>query len=115
MNFIINLFKKKQQETKPDILLFPKLYVAEISHLVSYKEDDTINQYKSFKLIETENEEIFNQRKEEYITLYKSINKAIYESVNNNTLEYINIEDTFIIRKSDFVNAKLIIKNNPNE
>lgn len=97
---------QEQPETKA---VYPKMYKVEINHIITYKEDGEILKYRDFKKIESTELETFNKQKSEIVDFYKDLNKSIYDSLNNTAAEYINIGDTIIIKKSDFVNVALEI------
>ena len=85
------------------------MYKVEINHIVSYKEDGEISRYKDFRTIESTDAETLNKQKSEIVDFYRDLNKSIYESLNNTATDYINIGNTIIIKKSDFVNVALEI------
>jgi len=85
------------------------MYRTEINHIVSYKEDGEISRYKDFRTIESTDVETLNKQKSEIVDFYRDLNKSIYESLNNTATDYINIGNTIIIKKSDFVNVALEI------
>ena len=85
------------------------MYRTEINHIISYKENGEISRYRDFKNVESTDVEIFNKQKSEFVDFYKDLNKSIYESLNNTATDYINIGNTIIIKKSDFVNVALEI------
>ena len=84
------------------------MYRTEINHIISYKEDGEILKYRDFKKIESSDLETFNKQKTEIVDFYKDLNKSIYESLNNTATDYINIGNTIIIKKSDFVNEQIL-------
>lgn len=86
------------------------MYRTEINHIISYKENGEISRYRDFKNVESNDLETFNKQKTEIVDFYKDLNKSIYESLNNTASDYINIGNTIIIRKSDFVNVALEIR-----
>lgn len=86
------------------------MYRTEINHIISYKENGKISRYRDFKNVESTDVEIFNKQKSEFVDFYKDLNKSIYESLNNTASEYINIGNTIIIKKSDFINVALEIR-----
>ena len=85
------------------------MYRTEINHIISYKEDGEISRYKDFRTIESNDVETLNKQKSEIVDFYRDLNKSIYESLNNTATDYINIGNTIIIKKSDFVNVALEI------
>ena len=85
------------------------MYRTEINHIISYKEDGEISRYKDFRTIESTDVETLNKQKSEIVDFYRDLNKSIYESLNNTATDYINIGNTIIIKKSDFVNVALEI------
>jgi len=85
------------------------MYRTEINHIISYKEDGEISRYKDFRTIESTDVETLNKQKSEIVDFYRDLNKSIYESLNNTATDYINIGNTVIIKKSDFVNVALEI------
>ncbi len=85
------------------------MYRTEINHIISYKEDGLISRYKDFRTIESTDVETLNKQKSEIVDFYRDLNKSIYESLNNTATDYINIGNTIIIKKSDFVNVALEI------
>ena len=85
------------------------MYRTEINHIISYKEDGEISRYKDFRTIESTDVETLNKQKSEIVDFYRDLNKSIYESLNNAATDYINIGNTIIIKKSDFVNVALEI------
>lgn len=97
---------QEQPETKA---VYPKMYKVEINHIISYKEDGLISRYKDFRTIESTDVETLNKQKSEIVDFYRDLNKSIYESLNNTATDYINIGNTIIIKKSDFVNVALEI------
>ncbi len=86
------------------------MYRTEINHIISYKENGEISRYRDFKNVESTDVETFNKQKSEFVDFYKDLNKSIYESLNNTASEYINIGNTIIIKKSDFINVALEIR-----
>lgn len=98
---------QEQPETKS---VYPKMYRTEINHIISYKENGEISRYRDFKIVESVELETFNKQKTEIVDFYKDLNKSIYESLNNTATEYINIGNTIIIKKSDFINVALEIR-----
>ena len=97
------------QERPKTEAVYPKMYRTEINHIISYKEEGEILKYKDFKKIESTDVETFNKQKTEIVDFYRDLNKSIYESLNNTATDYINIGNTIIIKKSDFVNVALEI------
>lgn len=104
---LCNLFRK---DTAANVAVYPKIHKVEINHILNYKEDGEILSFKDYKNIESTDIELFNKQKEEIVNFFKQINKSIYESLNDNSLNYINVGDTIIIKKSDFVSATLEIR-----
>ena len=111
INYLKNLFKKPEvtQEQPETKAVYPKIYRTEINHIISYKEDGLISRYKDFRTIESTDVETLNKQKSEIVDFYRDLNKSIYESLNNTATDYINIGNTIIIKKSDFVNVALEI------
>lgn len=109
MTTAYNLYNLFRKDTAANVAVYPKIHKVEISHIISYKENDGIFEYKSFKNIESDSLDTFNKEKEKYINDYQELNKSIYNSLNNTECDYISINDTMILKKSDFVNAKIAV------
>lgn len=109
MSTACNLYNLFRKDTAANVAVSPKIYKVEISHIISYKENDGIFEFKSFKIVESTDIETFNKEKEKYINEYQELNKSIYNSLNNTECDYISINDTMILKKSDFVNAKITV------
>ena len=74
------------------------------------RKEKTLKEYEQLiKNIESTDVETLNKQKSEIVDFYRDLNKSIYESLNNTATDYINIGNTIIIKKSDFVNVALEI------
>ena len=54
----------------------------------------------------------FLEQKNKSIKEYQEVISNINEQLKDNSSEYIMVQKVFLFKKSDFVNAKIIIKDN---
>ena len=108
INFLKNLFKKP--ETTPVEQTKKYKYRREISLVVTYNQPDGEGyQYKQWETIETDDTNVYDERKEKVVKEYEQTIKNIHKELDNKSSEYIISFDAFLLKKADFVNVKIII------
>ena len=108
INFLKNLFKKP--ETTPVEHTKKYKYRREISLVVTYNQPDGEGyQYKQWQTIETDDTNVYDERKEKVVKEYEQTIKNIHKELDNKSSEYIISFDAFLLKKADFVNVKIII------
>ena len=108
INYLKNLFKKP--ETTP--IEQPKKYKynREISLIVTYNQPDGEGyQYKQWETIETDDVFVYAERKEKTLKEYEQVIKNIHKELNDKSSDYIILNESFLLKKVDFVNVRVII------
>ena len=111
INYLKNLFKKPEttpvEQTK---YKYSPKYRREISLVVTYNQPDGEGyQYKEYENIETNDIKLYNERKEKVVKEYEQTIKNIHKELDNKSSEYIVFNDSFLLKKIDFVNVRVII------
>ena len=119
INYLKNLFKKKiEPETTPVEKPKNKYYLAKyrvnVSLHITYNQLDTdgYHEYRQYENIESDDNAVFLEHKNKLIKEYQETISNINEQLKDNSSEYIMVQKVFLFKKSDFVNAKIIIKDN---
>ncbi len=108
INYLKNLFKKP--ETTPVEQPKKYKYNREISLVVTYNQPDGEGyQYKQWETIETDDTNVYAERKEKTLKEYEQTIKNIHKELDNKSSEYIILNDSFLLKKVDFVNIRVII------
>ncbi len=116
INYLKNLFKKP--ETTPVEQPKNKYYLAKyrsnVSLHITYNQLDTdvYHEYRQYENIESDDNAVFLEQKNKLIKEYQETISDINEQLKDNSSEYIIVKKVFLFKKSDFVNAKIIIKDN---
>ena len=119
INHLKNLFKKKTEpETttveQPKNKYYLAKYRANVSLYITYNQLDTdgYHEYRQYENIESDDNVVFLEHKNKLIKEYQETISNINEQLKDNSSEYIMVQKVFLFKKSDFVNAKIIIKDN---
>ena len=119
INYLKNLFKKKTEpETtpveQPKNNYYLAKYRANVSLHITYNQLDTdgYHEYRQYENIESDNNVAVLEQKNKLIEEYQQIISNINEQLKDNSSEYIMVQKVFLFKKSDFINAKIIIKDN---
>jgi len=119
INFLKNLFNKKTEpETtpveQPKNEYYLAKYRANVSLHITYNQLDTdgYHEYRQYENIESDDNVVFLEQKNKSIKVYQEVISNINEQLKENSSEYIMVQKVFLFKKSDFVNAKIIIKDN---
>lgn len=108
INYLKNLFKKP--ETTPVEQPKKYKYRREISLVVTYNQPDGEGyQYKQWETIETDDTNVYAERKEKTLKEYEQTIKTIHKELDDKSSEYITLNDSFLLKKIDFVNVRIII------
>ena len=111
INFLKNLFKKP--ETTPVEQTKTYKYNRGISLVVTYNQPDEQGyQYKEWENIETDDIKLYAERKEKVVKEYEQQIKTIHTQLDDKSSEYIVFNDSFLLKKIDFVNVKITIEDN---
>ena len=119
INYLKNLFKKKT-EPEPTPVEQPKnkyylaKYRSNVSLHITYNQLDTdgYHEYRQYENIESDDNAVFLEHKNKLIKEYQETISDINEQLKDNSSEYIIVKKVFLFKKSDFINAKIIIKDN---
>ena len=77
--------------------------------VVTYNQPDAEGyQYKQWQTIETDDTNVYAERKEKVVKEYEQTIKNIHKELDNKSSEYIISFDAFLLKKADFVNVKII-------
>lgn len=78
--------------------------------VVTYNQPDGEGyQYKQWETIETDDTNVYAERKEKTLKEYEQTIKNIHKELDNKSSEYIILNDSFLLKKVDFVNVRVII------
>ena len=78
--------------------------------VITYNQPDEQGyQYKQWQTIETDDTNVYDERKEKVVKEYEQTIKNIHKELDNKSSEYIISFDAFLLKKADFVNVKIII------
>ena len=116
INYLKNLFKKPETTPveQPKNKYYLAKYRANVSLHITYNQLDTdgYHEYRQYDDVESDDNLVFLERKDKLIEEYQQIISNINEQLKDNSSEYIIVNKSFLFKKSDFVNAKIIIKDN---
>jgi hypothetical protein len=117
INFLKNLFKKPETtpvEQPKNKYYYLAKYRSNLSLHITYIQsgDDDYYEYRQYENIESDDNAVFLERKNKLIKEYQDAISNINEQLKDNSSEYITVQKAFLLKKSDFVNAKIIIKDN---
>jgi len=107
---ILNLFKKKPSESEtPKIeTLLPEQHYVKISLEVEYLLGKQLYIYTSNYVVTCENEQMFNEGKEKQTKIFNAIIKDIHEKLDDKSSDYVCVGESMLLKKSDFVNARIV-------
>ena len=115
INYLKNLFKKPETTPveQPKNEYYLAKYRANLSLSITYNQPDTNGySYRQYDDVESDDNLVFLERKDKLIEEYQQIISNINEQLKDNSSEYIMVQKVFLFKKSDFINAKIIIKDN---
>ena len=115
INYLKNLFKKPETTPveQPKNNYYLAKYRANLSLSITYNQPDTNGySYRQYDDVESDDNLVFLERKDKLIEEYQQVISNINEQLKDNSSEYIIVNKSFLFKKSDFVNAKIIIKDN---
>jgi hypothetical protein len=119
INYLKNLFKKKTEpETtpveQPKNNYYLSKYRANVSLTITYNQLDTdgYHEYRLYENIESDDNVVVLEQKNKKIKEYQETISNINEQLKDNSSEYIMVQKVFLFKKSDFVNANIIFKDN---
>ena len=107
---ILNIFKKKSSESEASKIetLFPEQHYVKISLEVEYLLGKEPYIYTTNYTINAENEQLFNESKEKQVKILNAIIKDIHQKLDDKSSDFISIDGAMLLKKSDFVNAKIV-------
>ena len=114
INYLKNLFKKPEttpvEQTKNK---YSPKYNRGISLVVTYNQPDKQGyQYKQWQTIETDDTNAYAEQREKILKEYEQLIKTIHTQLDDKSSEYIVFNDSFLLKKIDFVNVKVTIEDN---
>ena len=117
INYLKNLLFEKPETTpveKPKNKYYLAKYRSNVSLHITYNQLDTdgYHEYRQYENIESDDNVVFLEHKNKLIKEYQDTISNIKEQLKDNSSEYIMVQKVFLFKKSDFVNAKIIIKDN---
>jgi len=113
INYLKNLFKKPETTPveQPKNNYYLAKYRANLSLHITYNQPDTNGySYRQYDDVESDDNLVFLERKDKLIEEYQQVISNINEQLKDNSSEYIIVNKSFLFKKSDFVNAKITIK-----
>ena len=119
INYLKNLFKKPETTPveQPKCEYYLAKYRANVSLHITYNQyhqsdTDGYHEYRQYENIESDDNVVFLEQKDKKIKEYQEVISNINEQLKDNSSEYIIVQKVFLFKKSDFVNAKITIKDN---
>ena len=116
INYLKNLSKKPETTPveQPKNKYYLSKYRANVSLTITYNQLDTdgYHEYRLYENIESDDNVVVLEQKNKKIKEYQETISNINEQLKDNSSEYIMVQKVFLFKKSDFVNAKIIIKDN---
>ena len=117
INYLKNLFKKPETTPveQPKNNYYLAKYRANVSLTITYNQldnTDGYHEYRQYENIESDDNVVVLEQKNKSIKVYQEVISNINEQLKENSSEYIMVQKVFLFKKSDFVNAKIIIKDN---
>jgi nitrate reductase gamma subunit len=106
INLIINKILKKEQKQ----LSTPKTHYVKIILEVEYVTGKSVMIYSNSYEITHDNHPVFIKLREEKTKEYTDAIKAIHINLDDKSSEFININNSILIKKSDFTNARILYK-----
>ena len=106
INLIINKILKKEQKQ----LSTPKTHYVKIILEVEYVTGKSVMIYSNSYEITHDNHPVFIKLREEKTKEYTDAIKAIHVNLDDKSSEFININNSILIKKSDFTNARILYK-----
>ena len=111
-----NLFEKPETTPveQPKNKYYLAKYRANVSLHITYNQLDTdgYHEYRQYENIESDDNVVFLEQKNKKIKEYQETISNINEQLKDNSSEYIMVQKVFLFKKSDFVNANIIFKDN---
>ena len=116
INYLKNLFKKPETTPveQPKNNYYLSKYRANVSLTITYNQLDTdgYHEYRLYENIESDDNVVVLEQKNKKIKEYQETISNINEQLKDNSSEYIMVQKVFLFKKSDFVNANIIFKDN---
>ena len=116
INYLKNLLEKPETTPveQPKNKYYLSKYRANVSLHITYNQLDTdgYHEYRQYENIESDDNLVFLEQKNKKIKEYQETISNINEQLKDNSSEYIMVQKVFLFKKSDFVNAMIIIKDN---
>jgi hypothetical protein len=113
INYLKNLFEKPETTPveQPKNKYYLAKYRANVSLHITYNQldHDLYPEYRQYENIESDDNVVFLEHKNKLIKEYQEVISNINEQLKDNSSEYIMVQKVFLFKKSDFVNAKIII------
>lgn len=106
INLIINKILKKEQKQ----LSTPKTHYVKIILEVEYVTGKSVMIYSNSYEITHDNHPVFIKLREEKTKEYTDAIKAIHINLDDKSSEFININNSILIKKSNFTNARILYK-----
>jgi hypothetical protein len=117
INYLKNLFEKPETTPveQPKNKYYLAKYRANVSLTITYNQldnTDGYHEYRQYENIESDDNVVVLEQKNKSIKVYQEVISNINEQLKDNSSEYIMVQKVFLFKKSDFVNAMIIIKDN---
>jgi hypothetical protein len=117
INYLKNLLFEKPETTpveQPKNNYYLAKYRSNVSLHITYNQLDTdgYHEYRLYENIESDDNVVVLEQKNKKIKEYQETISNINEQLKDNSSEYIMVQKVFLFKKSDFVNANIIIKDN---
>ena len=81
--------------------------------VVTYNQPDGEGyQYTQWQTIETDDTNVYAEQREKILKEYEQLIKTIHTQLDDKSSDYIVFNDSFLLKKSDFVNVKITIEDN---
>lgn len=78
--------------------------------VITYNQPDGEgHQYKQWEIIETDDVNVYTEKKEKAVKEYEQLIKTIHKELDDKSSEYIVLNGSFLLKKVDFVNVKITI------
>ena len=111
INLILNkILKKEQNQLSTSKTCYAKTHYVKIILEVEYITRKSVMIYSNSYEITHDNHPVFIKLREEKTKEYTDAIKAIHINLDDKSSEFININNSILIKKSDFTNARIIYK-----
>lgn len=101
---MFDAFKKKEKQ----IAAKPKTHFEKIKIEICFMDGDRYCKYNESSVVANENLSQFKTDRESVYKKYNAMIQKVHEDLCNKTSDYICVNNYLLIKKSDFLNARIV-------